>query len=342
MTIEGQAKHAFSWYKQRAAELDNEMRRNDGKLPKHELWRRQYYEYPYLLLESNGTILERFADIFTNSLDLSAEGKITPTPMLENDARLARYFTEVIEETNWRGILNKDSMQPAFVQLNEYFKNGTPLGIEMFKELPLKQEQCLYKFSKKDFVREMLKTGRFRISPASYYSKGSHIKAVKDFETERNYRLKAIQEVIQGISSIEVEGNTLEIINGVVPLGIVMEDYFLFSTCNELSRRMPTDFEANAVLIIKDKREFLSRLESELLMSYPGWEVLERDVYYYDTYNDHPKDKNQEFYKHISYAYQREHRCILRPKRTGIQKDELKPFFVELGSIEDIAEAMYI
>lgn len=342
MTIEGQAKHAFNWYKQRAVELDNEMHRNDGKLPLHELWRRQYYEYPYLLLESNEIILERFADIFTNCLDISVEGKITPTPMLDNDARLARYFTEVIEETNWRGILNKGSMQPAFVQLNEYFKNEIPLGVEMFKELPVKQEQYLYKFSKRDFVREMLKTGRFRISPASYYSKGSHIKAIKDFETERNYRLKAIQEVMQGISSIEVQGNTLEIINGVVPLDVVMEDYFLFSTCNELSRRMPTDFESNAVLIIKDKHEFLSRLESELIMSYPGWEVLERDVYYYDTYNDHPNDRNQEFYKHISYAYQREHRCILRPKRTGIQKDKLKPFFVELGSIEDIAEAIYI
>lgn len=342
MTIEGQAKHAFDWYRQRAAELDKEMLGNGGKLPKHELWRRQYYEYPYLLLESNETILERFADIFTNCLDISVEGKIIPTPMLENNARLARYFTEVIEETNWRGILNKGSMQPAFVQLNEYFKDGTPLGVEMFKGLPLKQEQCLYKFSKAAFVREMMESGRFRISPASYYSKGSHIKAVKDFETERNYRLKAIQEVIQGISSIEVEGNTLEITNGVVPLGVVMEDYFLFSTCNELSRRMPTDFDANAVLIIKDKREFLCRLESELLMSYPDWEVLERDVYYYDTYNDHPRDQNQEFYKHISYAYQREHRCILRPKRTGFQKDELKPFFVELGSIEDIAEALYI
>lgn len=342
VTIEGRAKSAFDWYRLRASELDNEMLENSGKLPKHELWRRQYYEYPYLLLESNEAILERFADIFTNCLDISVEGKITPTPMLENDARLAQYFTEVIEETNWRGILNKGSMQPAFVQLNEYFKDGIPLGVEMFKELPLKQEQYLYKFSKAGFVREMLERGKFRISPASYYSKGSHIKAVKDLETERNYRLKAINEVMQGILSIEVEGNTLEIVNGVVPLCVVMEDYFLFSTCNELSRRMPTDFEADAVLIIKDKREFLGRLENELLISYPGWEVLERDVYYYDTYNDHPRDQNQEFYKHISYAYQREHRCILRPKRTGTHKDELKPFFVELGSIEDIAEALYI
>ena len=218
MTIEGHAKHAFNWYRQRAAELDNEMRRNDGKLPQHELWRRQYYEYPYLLLESNEMILERFADIFTNCLDISAEGKITITPMMENDARLARYLIEVTEETNWRGILNKGSMQPAFVQLNEYFKNGTPLGVEMFKELPARQEQCLYKFSKRDFVREMLKAGRFRISPASYYSKGSHIKAIKDFETERNYRLKAIQDVIQGISSVDVAGTMLEITNGVVNL----------------------------------------------------------------------------------------------------------------------------
>lgn len=309
---------------------------------RHELWRCEYYKNPYLILEEDETILERFADIFTNSLDISTEGMVTPGPMMENDARLSRYFTEIIEETNRRGILHKDSMQPAFTQINEYYRNGDPpIGVHMFKDLPIVQKDHLYKFSKREFVRDMYEHGRFRISPASYYAKGSHLRAVKDLETERNYRLKAIHDVINGRDSVEVSGEHVSIVNGIVQVSFNIDDYFLFSTCKELSRRMPTDFESDAVLIIKRKREFIDRFKFELEQSYPGWEFLERDVYYYDAYHDLPKERNQEFYKHISYAYQKEHRCILRPRYTGLTSSQFSPFFVELGSLSDIAEVVY-
>ena len=65
---------------------------------------------------------------------------------------------------------------------------------------------------------------------------------------------------------------------------------------------------------------------------------MEGEVYYFDPYNDIPKDMNQEFWKHIAYAYQKEHRCVLRPRmRKGIH-NALKPFFVEIGSLDDISE----
>ena len=186
----------------------------------------------------------------------------------------------------------------------------------------------------------MYKYGRFRISPASYYAKGSHIRAVKDLETARNYRLKAINDILKGNSSFDFQGQKIEIKNGVVPIEFSMNDYYLFCTCKEINRRMPTDFEADSVLIIKNKKEFIERLKDEMLISYPDWEFLERDVYYYDPYNDLPTDPNQEFYKHLAYAYQKEHRCILRPKRPT--SETLKAFFVEIGSLEDIAEVVTV
>ncbi len=340
MPLEGRVKSTFDWFSERARELEKQSVKNGG-LPRHEIWRGEYYSNPYLLLETDETILVRFADIFTNSLDLSIDGKITITPTLEQDGRLSRFFTEIIEETNWRGILNKGSMQPAFEKINPYFKDGEPLGIRMFRTLPKEQENHLFKFSNKEFVEDMYKYGRFRISPASYYSKGSHIRAVKDLETQRHYRLKAINEVVSGLSSLEIEGHRIDIINGVVPIDFHIDDYYLFSTCNELSRRMPTDFESDAVLIIKDRKEFINRIETELLISFPDWEFLENDVYYYDSYNDLPKDQNQEFYKHISYSYQKEHRSIIRSKISRQTKERLEPFFIDLGALDDICDVIY-
>lgn len=340
MHLKGRQKSTFDWWQQRAIELESISQKNQGSLPRHDWWRLAYYKQPYLLLEDDQVILDRFSDLFTNSLDISHEGKIGVSPMMEDDARFARLFTEIIEETNTRGILHRDSMGAGKDQIQAYFENGTPLGVEMFKGIEKTEENWLLKFSQKEFVDDMYKFGRFRISPASYYAKGSHLRAVKDLEMNRNYRLKAINDVINGNNSFDFQGQAIDIKNGVVPVEFLMDDYYLFCSCKEINRRMPTDFEADSVLIIKNKQEFLKRLKDELFISYPDWEFIERDVHYYDPYNDLPTDRNQEFYKHLAYAYQKEHRCILRPKHPI--KEKLKAFFIEVGSLEDIAEVVTV
>lgn len=329
-------KGTFDRWQQRVIELESKRLQNQGSLAKHEWWRLAYYKQPYLLLEDDKVIVERFSDLFTNSLDINHEGKIGISPMMEDDARFARLFTEIIEEARNRGILHSSLTEEVKDQIQAYFEHGTPLGVEMFKGLEKTEDSWLLKFSQKEFINDMYKYGRFRISPASYYAKGSHIRAVKDLETARNYRLKAINDLLKGKSSFEFQGRKVEIKNGVVPIELSMDDYYLFCSCKEINRRMPTDFEADSVLIIKNKKEFIERLKNEMLISYPDWDFLERDVYYYDPYNDLPIDQNQEFYKHLSYAYQKEHRCILRPRRPT--SETLEAFFLEIGSLEDIAE----
>lgn len=336
MSLKGRAKGVYEWFRQREEELQRIAGNRGGKLPKHDWWRVAYYRQPYLLLESDDVIFDRFVDVFSNGLDITSEGKIAPTPMMANEGRMARLFTELIEETNWRGILTQDSIQKANEQVKSYFADGLPPGVKMFKDRTEVTGSWLLKFSKKKYVTEMYKFGRLRISPASYYAKGSHIQAVKDLETARNYRLKAINEVLEGRSSIEFKGRTIPITNGIVPLKFMMDDYYLFSTCKEINRRMPTDFDSDAALVIKDKSAFIHRLRKALIHQFPGWEFLEGEVYYFDPYNDVPKDPHQEFWKHISYAYQKEHRCVLRSRQP--QSDTLLPFFVELGPLDDISE----
>lgn len=198
MELEGHVKRTYEWFKQRIHEYDTERAGSDGKLARHDWWRYAYYKSPYLILETDEAVIERFTDIFTNSLDISSDGKITPTPMMENDHRLARLFTEIIEETNWRGVLHKESISNAKGQLGAYFENGTPIGVKLLDGASDNCGKILLKFSKSQYVQDMYNHGRFRISPASYYSKGSHLRAVRDLETIRSYKLKGINEVING------------------------------------------------------------------------------------------------------------------------------------------------
>jgi hypothetical protein len=72
----------------------------------------------------------------------------------------------------------------------------------------------------------------------------------------------------------------------------------------------------------------------------PNWEFSEGEVYYFDPYNDVPQVDKLEFWKPFSYAYQKEYRCVVRSKNALDQKLRLAPVYVELGSLEDIAEVV--
>ncbi|MBH0010465.1 hypothetical protein I6F66_00005 [Pseudoalteromonas sp. NZS100_1] len=280
----------------------NKLQLKTARLSATEQWQLDYCKSPYLFLEEKNTILERLSDIFTNSLDIDAKGEISFKPLIENEHRLARIFTEVFFEAQGKGILDGGPNKQSLEQINAYYKNGEPIGIKMFDEsFPNLSDNSLVKFSQKEFINDMHQLGRFRISPASFYKQGSLLKAIKDLEMNRNYRIKAIKEAIRGEQFVDFNAGKAEIINGIIPIEIIMNDYFLFSSCKNISRRMPTDFDANSALIIKDKKQFIERFKNKLLTKHPGWEFIEKDVYYYDPYNDLPTEFNQEFCKHLSY-----------------------------------------
>lgn len=337
--ILGRAFVPYQFFKQRERELAQEAKKNGDRLPSHQVWRREYYNYPYLILETDENIIERFSDLMSNIVDISTDCKIVLAPGMENDARFMRFFTEIIEETNWRGALTPDVARKASNPIGAYFRDGFPLGCRMFGDREHIPGKWIVKYSKAEYVKDMLKYGRFRISPASEYSKGSYIKAIKDLETARPYKLKALSDLLKGGDTVEAQGMTMKIQNGFIPIEFMVDDYFLFSSCKEIDRRMPTDFEADAALIVKNRSEFVKRLKRAMLEKFPTWQFLEGEVYYYDPYNDIPRNQNQEFWKHFSYSYQKEHRCVLRSMRQHF--GELAPFFVELGPLGDIAEVIY-
>ena len=340
MHFSGKVKATYEWFKQRERELEKEAERNSGQLEMHMWWRYAYYKYPYLLLETDNAIKERFVDVFSNSADITSEGKIDPTPMMMSEGRFSVLFTELIEETNWRGVLTQDVIANAMAQINSYFEDGVPLGVRMFRDRTHIRNEWLVKYSKRQYIDEMYRYGRIRIAPASEYAKGSHIKAIKDLETARHFKLKGLKDVLEGREEVSFGDKKIPIINGVVPLQFMMDDYYLFSTCREIDRRMPTDFESDAALIIKDRKAFVEMLKNALLKKDNRWEFLDGEVYYYDPYNDIPRDMNQEFWKPFSYAYQKEHRCVFRPRRSIDKMTRLEPFFVEVGPLEQISEVV--
>jgi hypothetical protein len=185
-------------------------------------------------------------------------------------------------------------------------------------------------------IADMLGKGRLRICPASYYNDGGHLDSIRDDEMTRNFFIPTFQGRLNGETHVEVKGHRLPFNDDDVCLPLVFPDYYLFSLCDHIYYRMPTDFGADAALIIRDPIRFSQRIISAFLGLYPDCEPLYGPVTYYDPYLDYTKFKIPEMAKHFGYAYQREVRIAFRPKRRPRQP--LRPVFLEIGPMNDYAD----
>lgn len=196
------------------------------------------------------------------------------------------------------------------------------------------------KYGQHQFLEPMLRTGRLRICPASYYSASSHNAAVRDDEIHRTFYIPTFHERVRGIDHTYVDGYRLAYLDDDLVLPVVAPDYFLFSLCDSIYFRMPTDFDADSALIIRRPDLFAQRLISSFMARWPDWEPIWGPVTYYDPYRDYKKMKVHEMTKHFGYTYQREVRIVLRAKRP--QSRLLQPEFLDIGPMTDYAELVSV
>jgi len=329
------------YYREVAAFLDAKAKANGDKLNLYERWRLHYCNKPYLFFETDAELLQRAFDAANNVHFLGESGKIEArSPIDKHWFQAWQTFQETVEEMTRRGIHYSEIMRGKN-NFAPYFKHGEPIGMKLLDGVDFRQFEMLLKFSKREYVQDMLNYGRFRISPASSYDTPAYNIAMADVEIERSYRISLITEFIDGIESIDIKGKKVPVSQGYIQVGFPLPDYFLFSTCGIAERRMPTDFNADSALLIQQPKEFMVRMKAALHRIYPTWQFVERPVTYYDNYKSLKFDRDHEFYKDFKFAYQTEHRIILRPN--GLQHyQKLEPFFVEIGDLGDIAEALII
>lgn len=110
--------------------------------------------------------------------------------------------------------------------------------------------------------------------------------AVRDDETSRTFFIPTYKERLAGKTHIHFQGNWMEFGDDDIVLPLVFDDYYLFSLCDQIHYRMPTDFDADAAIIIREPMRFKQRLISAFLARFPDWVPMEGPVTYYDPYRD--------------------------------------------------------
>lgn len=325
----------LNWYGIRAAELGKEMREKGG-IERHQSWRLEYYENPYLLLVSDEELQQRFIDLHANVVELNEDGKIVPHPMISHlDDLIWRNWTQAVEAFNSRGGLQGDLIGKANTEIGKYFRDGEPPGVAMFKGMPRVLKDHIVKFSERKHLEPMLRFGRIRLLPASGYRNGNLLKSMVDLELERLLRVPAIRAALSGQNTVSIRGKMLPIEGGAVSLRIMATDYHLFSTCREMDRRMPTDFRADGALVIKDAKRFTDQFRNAYKKTFGQSDVLGGEVNYFDPFRPPKNMRQPEFFKHFAFSYQKEHRIVARPFLASISPE---PIFLEIGSLEEYCE----
>lgn len=312
-----------------------------GQLRRHETWRHAYLARPYLMGAPDHRVAERFHHIFMNVMEVGPDGRLQPVSLYET-TEFIEVFTHLLEEYGTRtgGQPPNELISSARQPIARYFENGPPIAVRMFKNYKIPESPILVKYGQRRFLEPMLERGEIRLANAASYNDEKLLASVRDDETSRTFFLPTYDDRLAGRYSIVHRGQTIRFGDDDIILPFIFNDYYLFSLCEHIHYRMPTDFESDAALIIRNPELFKQRLISTLLSQHPEWTPLEGPVTYYDPYRDYSKFSVPQMAKHFGYAYQKEFRIAFQPPAGTTEK--LAPIFLSIGSMHDYADLVTI
>lgn len=287
---------------------------------------------PYLSDCDQDEIISRYNDIEANFATITEIGQLGCGPNSDASFFWISRLTHVFEELGLRGGF------PLNLPESNHFPKvsypAPPRGAEILSGRPLKNPPYLIKIAKREHAAQMFRFGRVLINPASTYSDAQLVAATRDEELtfwisiakgERlNERLgKAEPSFDDGRRSCERQVVRFQ-----------CKDYYAYCMTADYHYRLLEDFNCDAFVVIYDIKEFANRLAKAVCVLHPKATLMSRRVAYLDPFYCAEWQMVPGFSKNIRYAYQNEWRFVCWQP----DGEPLKPFFVELGSLEQLGE----
>lgn len=195
--------------------------------------------------------------------------------------------------------------------------------------------QCLAKFGKHQHILPALKEGRIRIAAASAYNDPSLNAAQMDEELQHHVRTPNECIVARFYGKRTPDGAEEEFFPewGEMFRYMQVSNFYVWCCGLGYDARLFKEFEADAALIVTDQKAFADRFSGAVAKQKPSGRYEHRGIGYYDPYTTQRNQLVPAFSKNIKYLYQNEYRFVWWMP----ESEALDPFFVELGSLEDIA-----
>jgi len=255
---------------------------------RHKIWRQQYRAHRYMEYLSDSEVKLRGHDIFVNFLTISMEGLISPLHLDSGGEYWLILWTHILEEYQLRG-LPYDGFRKEFsagLKFPDPTSPKVPKAIQAIQGKPIELGSFLFKFGEEIHLREILKKGRIRIAPASFYKDPSLNSAIQDNELEFTAHMHPSK-----VNLRIVDQTTGKTINTIAPNGnisfktVSTTDYYVFCAAASYGPRLYLDFNADSCLIIKEPNKFADKVVSQMKLRYPDWKGAFSPVAYLDPLN---------------------------------------------------------
>jgi len=295
-----------------------------------EEWRREYENLRYLREVHDAVLQRRFDDLTSNLWSTDPAGNVVPTWDPNRRRNLRRLILHVMLEQMERAKMPSRDFDETALREASAARYRPPRLKTSFAGSPV----CFAKFGRREHIAEAFDRGAL-LKPASSYDDPSLNPAQADKELE-HAAITPNEHLMFKLYGPDANGNEVEIPVQKKELFryMMVPDYYVWCCGLGYDARLFHEFQAEAVLVIRDKNAFRARLSAAVAQVLPKGSITDGPLKYYDPYNVRREQLVPIFSKHFRYLYQNEYRFAW----TVVEGEPLKPFFVELGPLHNIAE----
>lgn len=315
---------------------------NESVMPRHIQARRQYDRRRFARHLSQQELDRRIRDVFLNNLTLTSEAKIGLQPIDRQGLIWMEKWIHVLEEMQLRygpfpsGFTRNILHSEPFPALASALAQK---AAEAFKERAFEPGTVLIKYGKREYMERLLSGGNLRVQPASYFTRKDLNGAIRDDEQRLQLSFALTRDDLQKIVL-----NPQDVPEGAPDqrVDVVFQspaDYWIYCTTESVAPRLFVDFEADACVIVHNRRQFANRLRSVASAAVGNARHQAGLVEYIDPLLPKTAKIFLPFAKHFGYSYQSEYRFCWFPVSPDLQLQHLD---LALGSLEDIADLIVL
>lgn len=275
-------------------------------LKRSDAWYLRYYREPYMSTFTGEQFNSRWVDIQDNLTRLTAELKISVADARSEPIWIER-FTDLIAESQFRGGISPRLENGALI---EQFSSNIASHIDHVAP-ELWDKNYIFKFGQKKYNLQALQEGKIRFVRSGRYSADDMNKAQKDDENKFTFSvMPAFLKELDGMSGLTTLDKTTALDSGVHIEFSSRHEYLVWCAAASYDPRLPYAFDADSVLVIKDRQRFEIEVRKALLNFNKDFFVRASQIKYLDPYIDLSTKLDIPFTKHFRFSYQDEYRIV--------------------------------
>lgn len=297
-----------------------------------ESWVLEYQQSRYLRKLPPEALSQRYRDLLQNLWSTDLNGKPQPPRNATNRQGILRLLTHLhLEQIERQERPDGDLFDEEALRDEATKAYSAPV----LKSPIVGGPSGFAKFGKRDHIRAAYDRGALRIAPAGIYNDPSLNTAQADKELE-HFTVTPNEQLRFRLGGVDTDGKAVEIKAEPLQLFRYMNvpDFYVWCCGYGCDLRMFADFQAEALLFVRNQDAFRQRLLAAVANKLPESKSTHGPVTYYDPWTVRRDQLKPIFFKNLKFLYQNEYRFAWQmPPATT-----LSPFIVELGPLTDIAE----